>query len=215
MTWQPIVKTRGARRGAHRLQDYETARAGFSWEAARQELDGLPGGRGLNIAHEAVDRHAGGALADKIALRWLGKGGQVEDISYRELARLTSRFADALAGLGVAKGDRVYVLAGRIPELYVAALGTLKNRSVFCPLFSAFGPEPVRARLSIGGARVLVTTESLYRRKVEALRPSLPDLEHVILVGDDRGPTRVPGTRDWAGLVAEAREEFAVGPTDP
>ncbi len=44
------------------------------------------------------------------------------------------------------------------PELYVAALGTLKNRSVFCPLFSAFGPEPIRARLTIGQARVLVTT---------------------------------------------------------
>ena len=65
------------------------------------------------------------------------------------------------------RGDRVFALAGRIPELYVAALGTLKHRSVFCPLFSAFGPEPIRARLSIGGARVLVTTESLYKRKVE------------------------------------------------
>ena len=81
-----------------------------------------------------------------------------------------------LRALGVGRGDRVYVLAGRIPELYVAALGTLKNGSVFCPLFSAFGPEPIRVRMATGQARVLVTTESLYRRKVAALRSALPDL---------------------------------------
>ena len=62
------------------------------------------------------------------------------------------------SSLGVGKGDRVFALAGRIPELYIAALGTFKNRSLFCPLFSAFGPEPIRARLSIGQAKVLVTT---------------------------------------------------------
>ena len=50
--------------------------------------------------------------------------------------------------LGVGPADRVFTLAGRIPELYVTALGTLKNRSVLCPLFSAFGPEPIRERLA-------------------------------------------------------------------
>ena len=55
----------------------------------------------------------------------------------------TNRFANVLTRLGVGKGDPVAVLAGRIPELYIAALGTLKNGSVFTPLFSAFGPEPI------------------------------------------------------------------------
>jgi acetyl-CoA synthetase len=50
------------------------------------------------------------------------------------------------------------VLAGRVPELYVSVLGTLKYGAVACPLFSAFGPEPIRQRLDIGGGRVLVTT---------------------------------------------------------
>ena len=55
--------------------------------------------------------------------------------------------------LGVGKGDRVFSLLGRVPELYVVALGTLKNGGVFWPLFSAFGPEPIRARMAIGEAR--------------------------------------------------------------
>lgn len=210
-----IIKAKGDFRIPPNLEDYEQARATFSWDRAQRELDGLPGGQGLNIAHEAVDRHAEGSRRDHLALRWIGKNGDLRDYTYRSLRDLTNRFANALQGLGVAKGDRVYALAGRIPELYIAALGTVKNRSVFCPLYSAFGPEPIRARIEIGTAKVLVTTESLYRRKVAALRASLPSLDHVLLVGDDRQPTRVPGTRDFNTLMGEASAEFTIGPTDP
>ncbi|HXJ81333.1 MAG TPA: acetate--CoA ligase [Candidatus Methylomirabilis sp.] len=215
MAWQAIVKSLQDQRVAPNLQDYPGARAAFSWAAARRELDGLPGGRGLNIAHEAVDRHAAGPLGHRLALRCLRRDGQVQEFTYARLLRLTNRFANVLDSLGVKPGDRVYALAGRIPELYVAALGTLKHRSVFCPLFSAFGPEPIRARLMIGQARVLVTTPFLYQRKVAAERAQLPDLQHVLLVGNGREPTDVPGTRDYHTLMAEADDRFAIGPTDP
>jgi acetyl-CoA synthetase len=211
----PIVKRRQEWEPEPNLRDYARARATFSWDAARRELDGLPGGRGLNIAHEAVDRHAAGPRREQLALRWLGKRGEVEDLTYGELARLSNRFANVLASLGVGAGERVYALAGRIPELYLAALGTWKNRSVFCPLFSAFGPEPIRARLAIGEAKVLVTTASLYARKVAALRPSLPHLEHVVLVGDEPGPAGMPGTLEYRALMAAASDRFEIAPTDP
>jgi acetyl-CoA synthetase len=210
-----IVKRRGGEVLAPNLEDYARGRATFTWASARAELEGLPGGRGLNIAHEAVDRHAAGPRRDQIALRWLGKSGAVRDYSYGVLRELTDRFANVLEGLGVRRGDRVYALAGRIPELYVAALGTLKRGSVFCPLFSAFGPEPIRARMAIGAARVLVTTETLYHRKVAPLRRELPDLAHVVLVGEAGAPTRVPGTHDFHALLAAAADRYVIGPTTP
>jgi len=213
--WETIVKSRRDWEVTPNLHEYGEVRAGFTWERARQELDGLPGGRGLNIAHEAVDRHAAGRLRDHLALRWIGKNGEPRDYTYGRLHELTNRFANVLQRLGVTKGDRVYVLAGRIPELYITALGTLKNRSVFCPLFSAFGPEPIRARMGIGRAKVLVTTESLYQRKVAGLRASLPHLQDVLLVGDAHKPTNVPGTKDYYWLMAEAGDRFVVEPTDP
>jgi acetyl-CoA synthetase len=215
VTWEPIRKS--ARPGAvvPNLTDYARERAEFSWEAARAALDGLPGGRGLNIAHEAADRHLAHGGGERLALRWLGKRGEIVDYTYARLAEVTSRFANVLRGLGVGPGERVYALAGRIPELYVAALGTLKNRSVFCPMFSAFGPEPIRVRMASGQARVLVTTEALYRRKIAAIRAALPDLRHVLLVGDDRAPTSVPGTEDYAALMASADPRFVIDPTDP
>ncbi|WP_270934739.1 acetate--CoA ligase [Falsiroseomonas oryzae] len=196
------------------LADYDAACRDFSWAAARALLDGLPDGRGLNIAHEAVDRHAAGPRADRAALRWIGRGGE-RVFTWRDLRDETNRVANALQGLGLGPGARVFVLAGRIPELYLAVLGALKARCVVCPLFSAFGPEPIAMRLEIGEADALVTTEALYHRKVEALRPRLPALRHVVLVGEGGAATAVPGTLDWQGLMRDAGTDFVIPPTDP
>ena len=214
-TYPTIVKVQRQLRLCPNLADYDHTCHHFTWDSARLMLEGLPGGRGLNIAHEAVDRHAAGPLANHLALRWIGKNGTIWDFTYATLRNETNQFANVLKGLGVGKGDRVFALMGRTPELYVTALGTLKNRSVFSPLFSAFGPEPIHARLSLGGGKVLVTTESLYRRKVAGIRERLPKLEHVILVSEDGEPTSVAGTRDWNALMAEAEEDFEIPPTDP
>jgi acetyl-CoA synthetase len=209
-----VIEKIGPWAASPNLLDYARACAEFSWQGARALLDGLPGGTGLNIAHEAVDRHASGSRRDRLALRFLRKGGGRRDFTYSELAMATSRFASALRALGVGRGDRVFALLGRVPELYVAALGTLKNGSVFCPLFSAFGPEPIRARLEMGGGKVLVTTAALYRRKVEPVRPALPGLQHVLLAGDE-APPEIPGARALDPLLARAEPRFEIPPTAP
>ncbi len=198
------------------LIDYEATVRAFSWEAARGALDGLPGGA-LNIAHEAVDRHAAGPRAQHVALRWIGRRGDRRDITYAELADASNRFAEVLRGLGVGKGDRVFSLTGRIPELYVSALGALKNGSVFSPLFSAFGPEPIRQRLARGDGRVLVTTASLYARKVMDIRDELPGLRHVLIVDAADHPelAAAAGVIDWHGAVDAATGDFAIEPTRP
>ncbi len=214
MAWEPIIKSERDRTVQPYLQDYQKSRAAFSWEKAARELNGLPGGKGLNIAFEAVDRHAEGPRREHLALRWIGKTGDVLDFSYARLQTESNRFANVLQRLGVGKGDRVYVLTGRIPQLYIAALGTWKNRSIFCPLFSAFGPEPIKARMAIGEAKVLVTTEALYTRKVANLRASLPHLEQVLLIRERPGAD-LAGTHDLDQFMAGASERFVIEPTDP
>lgn len=196
------------------LVDYDEEYARFSWEDAAESLDGLPSG-GINIAHEAVDRHAFGPHADAVALRWLGKNGERRDLSYGELRSATNRFANALLGLGVQAGDRVFTLLGRIPDLHVAVLGALKIGAVVSPLFSAFGPEPVAQRLRLGDARVLVTTPALYRRKVAPVRESVPALAHVLLVGGAEAADTVSGGHDFGALLDSASPELEIPPTDP
>ncbi len=196
------------------LVDYGQARAAFSWDEARRQLAGLPDGKGLNIAYEAVGRHVS-PHGTRVALRWLGRRGETRDYTYAELGALSDRFARVLQRLGIGGGERVCAILGRIPELHVAALGALKNRSIFCPLFSAFGPEPIRARLRIARPTALVTTESLYRRKVEALRPDLPQPMHVLLVAEDGGRTDVAGTFDFHAMLESAEPDFPILPTAP
>ena len=213
--WPAIAKPRGPWVVPPNLVDYDRSRADFSWGQARAELEGLPGGRGLNIAHEAVDRHAAGVRHNRVALRWLSKDGARRDFTYDDLRDETSRVANVLKNLGIGKGDSVVVLAGRIPELYIAALGTLKNGIVFTPLFSAFGPEPIQSRINIARAKVLLTTDALYRKKVEALRTSMPSLEQVLLVGDSGSVQKLSGTRHLRTLMADADTRFTIPATDP
>jgi acetyl-CoA synthetase len=210
----PIIrKIDSARQGFVNLRDYEDVYRTFSWSMARAELDGLPGG-GLNIAYEAVDRHVARGRGDRTALVWIDKEGKVQAFSYRELARRSSQFAALLHALGVGRGERVFALLGRVPELYIAALGTWKNGGVFCPLFSAFGPEPVRARMSIGAAKALVTTPSLYQKKVAAWRHELPQLAHVLLAGGVGGEFPA-GTLDLTAAMRGTDTSFEIARTQP
>ncbi len=195
------------------LLDYQATCAGFSWNAIKLEMAGLPGGA-LNIAYEAVDRHAQGPRAEHVAFRFLSTDGQ-RDISYASLSRLTNRFANVLKTLGVVRGERVFVLTGRILELYTAVLGSLKSGCVVSPLFSAFGPEPLATRLMLGEGAVLITTAALYRRKVAKIRDRLPALRHVLLVAENGQLTHIPDTRDLTNLMAQASEDFTVVATQP
>ncbi len=197
---------------ASNLGEYDEARRIFTWESARALLDGLPGGA-LNIAHEAVDRHVAAGRGAKIAIRWIAKDGTRRDITYADLAAETNRFANVLTSLGVKRGDRVYTLLGRVPELYVAVLGTLKAGAVLSPMFSAFGPEPIEARMRIGGARVLVTSRRLYERKVASWREKLEGPLDVLVI-DGGGPPPA-GTRDLAEAMAAASPKHETVRTHP
>ncbi len=196
------------------MADYDAEYRSFSWEAAREALDGLPGGRGLNIAHEAVDRHIPRGLADKSALVCVARDGSTTTVSYGDLQDRSNRIANALSGLGVGAGDTVAVLSPRTADLHATVLGALKLPAVVSPLFAAFGPEPIRQRLEIGRARVLVTTPSLYRHKVAGIAGRLPDLEHILVMGEGPATTDTAGVTSLARLTEEASSRFEIPPTE-
>ncbi|NUP09990.1 MAG: acetate--CoA ligase [Polyangiaceae bacterium] len=201
--------------GATNLGVWRAARDSFSWPLARSWLDGLPGDKGLNICHEAVVRHASGPRHDVEAIRFLGKETKRRSFTYAQLEVETARFANALAALQVGRGDVVAALTGRVPELYIAALGALRAGVVFCPLFAAFGPEPIEARMRLSGAKVLVTTLPLYRRKIEPIRTRLQNLKHVIILPEEDGYSLATGCHGWDSLVRGASPRHVISPTPP
>ncbi len=185
------------------------------WRTAREQLDGLPNGRGLNIAHEAVDRHCVAGHGARPAIIAIDRRGARRSISYEALRADSSRFASALGRLGVGAGDAVFMLMPRRPEFHVAVLGALKARSVVCPLFPAFGPEPILQRMRLGDARALVTTPSLYERRIRGIRADLPSLDHVLVVGLEDGTPAPPGTIRFDEALAAGDPAYEIGPTAP
>ncbi len=192
---------------------YDEIPPDFRWENVYEELAWLPGGF-LNKAVEAIDRHAEGSDADKPAMIWEGKNGEREVYTFGQMKGLTNQFANVLLSVGIQKGDRVFIFMDRLPELYIAFFGALKAGAVVGPLFSAFGPEPVRDRLQDSAAKVLVTQPDL-RRKITPIIPELMDLQHIIVVNkDSRDPFDVDVTDlDYYEEMSKHTQQFDVVPT--
>jgi acetyl-CoA synthetase len=212
-----IHKTADDHRVPPNFKDYERTRSEFNWSDVPDLCEGMASG-GCNIAYAAVDRHAAGTAATRTALRFVTEAratGELvaHDVSYSELARQARRFTNVLRSLGVGKGERLFVIMGRIPELYVTMLGALRNGSVVSPLFSAFGPEPIAARVNIGEATVLVTTSAIYHRKIAKIRDQLPSVRHILLVGPDDAVGDEAGTRNYRRLMAGVDDESPIEDT--
>ena len=206
-SYSPILKDPKSA-SEHNLGEYSGFAVDFSLNSAESELDWLPNG-GLNIAYEAIDRHCKTNRQYKKALIWEGKAGETESYTFEDLRLLTNKFANVLQNLGLSKGDRVFTFMERLPEIYITAFGTLKAGCIIGPLFSAFGPDPVKDRLENSGATVLVTQPELRARIAEIL-PSLPELKHIIVVnkfGRAENPL-VENDLEWSDLMNLASDEF-------
>ena len=206
-SYAPIPKA-GRLKAQPNLGDYEAARGSFDWGSVEGELDWLPDGN-LNIAYEAIDRHVAKGNGAKPAMLWEGKNGEQETYTFADLSAATNQFANVLRGLGLQKGDRVFTFMERLPEIYVAVFGALKAGCVAGPLFSAFGPDPVRDRLEDSGAVVLVTQPEL-RKRIAHIFPDLPALKHIVIVnkGGRSAEPPIDGDLAWDDLMAEASGDF-------
>ena len=177
------------------------------WDEEFDSMAWLPGGW-LNAAHETVDRHARGRLGNRTALAWVGRDGEVERYTFRQIKALSDRFANVLGSLGVVRGNRVLIYLDRIPELYFAYLGALKSGAVAGFLSPDLGPEQVRDRMAVTAAKILVTRPGL-RRSMGGIVYELFDLQHIVIVNKNG---RDPGPPDIADLVYE--EEMAKAPAE-
>ena len=167
------------------LVDYQATRDNFDWfRDAYSGLDWLSDG-GLNNAYEAVDRHVKNGKGSYKALIWIGKGGEEETYTYTQFKNESDKFGQVMRDLGMQRGDRVFIFMDRLPELYFAAMGILKAGGVIAPLFSAFGPDPVRDRMEDAGASFLITTPEL-KAKIDGMLPDIKTLQKIIVVNKSK-----------------------------
>ena len=143
----------------------------------------------LNASHNCLDRHLR-TRGSKNALIWEGEPGDIRRITYEELHRDVSKFANALKGLGVVSGDRVAIYMPLVPEAVVAMLACARIGAAHSVVFGGFSAEALRDRIQDAQAKVLITATSGYRRgnlvplkKVaDAAVADCPSIEHVVVV---------------------------------
>src|SRR5690242_4958437 len=155
-----------------RGSSYQEVYSSFRWA--------VPGR--FNIGVAACDRHATGD--GRLALIHEAPDGTIERFSFADLKRLSNRCANALAGLGIRRGDRVGVLLPQRPETAIAHLAIYKLGAVAVPLFIQFGPDALEHRLADSGARALITDGE----NLPKVPQGLPDLATILVVdGDSAG----------------------------
>jgi acetyl-CoA synthetase len=204
-----VMKDPGKLRVKPNLQGYAELRKSFKWSDAEKMVDWFPGGK-INAAYNAVDRHAKGPRRNKIALIYDDGEGNATKMTFQQLYEMTNKFANVLKKLGVKRQDRVFFFLQRSPELYSGFLGAMKYGAIASPMFPAFGPDAIKDRLLDSGALVLVT-DSVLKKRVYEVKDELPQLKHMIVVGEDVAPNEI----SWEKEMASASAMFETVPMDP
>jgi acetyl-CoA synthetase len=187
----------------------------------------------LNVCHNAVDRHVAAGRGDKVAFHWEGEPGDTRTITYADLLHEVQRFASALKGLGVERGDRVAVYMPMIPELPVAMLACARIGAAHSVVFGGFSPDSLVDRINDAECKVLVTADGGYRRgQASMLKPNAdealartPSIEHVVVVqrvtadGAPGAPAPEVSMQDgrdhwWHDVMAEAAPMCPCEPMD-
>ncbi|MCZ2257958.1 acetate--CoA ligase [Sporosarcina sp. G11-34] len=194
----PVVK------GNYQLKDYDRTASQFKWEDVEKEFSWFETGK-VNIAYEAVDRHAESFRKNKVAL-YYKDANRKEAYTYNEMKKMTNKAANVLKNQStLEKGDRLFIFMPRSPELYFSLLGALKLGVIVGPLFEAFMEGAVFDRLFDSEAKAIVTTPELLKRvPVE----KLPHLETIFLVGEDIEENST--TLDFNKHLASASQHFDI-----
>jgi acetyl-CoA synthetase len=129
----------------------------------------------LNACVNAVDRHVEEGRGDKVAIHFVGEpDGDTRDITYADLHSDVQRAANALADLGVGKGDTVAIYLPMIPEAAVAMLACARLGAPHSVVFGGFSAEALHSRIDDAKAKVVITADGGYRRGApSALKPAV------------------------------------------
>jgi acetyl-CoA synthetase len=165
----------------------------------------------FNIGHICTRQVCDSGLDARTAMHWIGLKGEHREYSFGELERESNKAANALASLGLAPGDLLFLYLPKRPEIYFTFLGALKRQLTVGLLFSNFGEDAIRDRIGPCGARAVVTQRSLLNRLLRA-RKDLPKLEYVLVLD---GPCNDPTVLDYAALVSQASDAFTAETTAP
>jgi acetyl-CoA synthetase len=178
----------------------------------------------LNVTTNCLDRHVRAGRGDKVAYYWEGEPGDTRVLTYADLLREVSKFANVLKGLGLQRGDRAAIYMPMIPELPVAMLACARLGVAHSVIFGGFSPDAISDRCNDADARIVITADAGYRRgapsglkvHVDEALLHAPSVEHVVVVNRCDTDVTMQAGRDhwWHELMADAAEDCPAEPMD-
>lgn len=174
-------------------------------------------GATTNLSYNCLDRHLNSWRKNKAALIWEGEPyGERRILTYRELHRQVSKFANALKNLGIKKGDRVAIYLPMIPELAIAMLGCARIGAVHSIIFGGFSASALVDRINDAEAKLVITADGGYRRgQVVPLKKAVdeallkcPTVGKVVIVDRTGTPIQDVHGRDvyWHEIMENASD---------
>jgi acetyl-CoA synthetase len=150
------------REAKERVSWYEPFEKLYEWELPYAKW--FLGGK-LNVSYNCVDRHVEAGKGDKVAYYWEGEPvGDRREITYADLQKEVTAFANALKELGVRKGTAVAIYMGMIPELPIAMLACTRLGAPHTVVFGGFSADSLSGRMNDMGCEVLITQDEAWRR---------------------------------------------------
>ena len=209
------------REGRERVSWFEPFSELYEWEPPYAKF--FLGGK-LNVCFNCVDRHVEAGKGSKVAYHWEGEPGDTRAITYADLLRDVSRFANGLKSIGVTKGTPVAIYMGMVPELPVAMLACARLGAPHMVVFGGFSADSLAARIDDMRCEVLITQDEAWRRGAtvplkriadEALE-STETLRSTVVLGRTGGDVPMRDGRDhrWDELVADVSDECPCEPMD-
>ena len=168
----------------------------------------------LNVTTNCLDRHLKNGRGSKTAILWEGEPGDTRTLTYADLHRETCRFAHALRQLGVAKGDRVTIYLGMVPELAIAMLACARIGAAHSVIFGGFSPDSIAERVNDSSSKVVITADGGWRRggivplkaNVDTALADCPTVEKVVVlkrIGEQAAIDWTEGRDHWWHDVVE------------
>ena len=155
-----------------------------------------------NVAIDCLDRHT--ALRDKVALLYEDDEGNTARYTFAQMIEASNRFANALRGLGIGRGDVVAVHTPQRPETAIAHMGIYRLGAIALPISKLFGPDAIQYRLENSSAKAILMEPETVGKMDGVDRKGLPNFKHVIVAG------KAPGALSFDDLMSKGASTFTM-----